>query len=212
MEKAQHKYSQIILIALLAGITLFSLFKYFYALKEKYELTNALSQIKEQVAALEAQRQELSEGLEKEKELNLRMTQENVGLKDEVKKTEEEITQIKTDIEYARKIIEDLKSETAILKAENMAVKDENANLTSRLSEVSRQKDELTLRLGSVVELKKAIRELKKKMRKVSSELRFKEVAHEKVLEGNRGFLIKNGRPTYPTKVKIEVKSLPSNE
>ncbi|MFH0738830.1 MAG: hypothetical protein V2A59_03115 [Candidatus Omnitrophota bacterium] len=212
MEKAHKKYSQIILIALLAGVTCFSLFKYFYTLKEKYELYNTLNQIKEQVADLEAQKQEILQGIEKEKQLNLQITQENTGLKENIGAAEEKIYQLSTDIAYAKKIFEDLKSEVSVLKAENMAVREENINLTSKLSQVSQEKDALTMRLSSVAELKKAIRELKKQMRRVSSEISYKETIREKILEGNRGFLLKNGKPTYPTKVKIEVKSLPAKE
>ncbi|MEI6631173.1 MAG: hypothetical protein WCL25_00990 [bacterium] len=212
MEKAHKKYSQIILIALLAGVTCFSLFKYFYTLKEKYELYNTLNQIKGQVADLEAQKQEILQGIEKEKQLNLQITQENTGLKENIGAAEEKIAQLSTDIAYAKKIFEDFKSEVSVLKAENMAVREENVNLTSKLSQVSQEKDTLTMRLSSIAELKKAIRELKKQMRRVSSEISYKETVREKILEGNRGFLLKNGKPTYPTKVKIEVKSLPAKE
>ncbi len=193
-------------------MTCFSLFKYFYTLKEKYELYNTLNQIKGQVADLEAQKQEILQGIEKEKQLNLQITQENTGLKENIGAAEEKIAQLSTDIAYAKKIFEDFKSEVSVLKAENMAVREENVNLTSKLSQVSQEKDTLTMRLSSIAELKKAIRELKKQMRRVSSEISYKETVREKILEGNRGFLLKNGKPTYPTKVKIEVKSLPAKE
>jgi hypothetical protein len=52
--------------------------------------------------------------------------------------------------------------------------------------------------LGSVVELKKAIKELKTKTRKVLG----------LETEGNRGFLIKDGRPTSD-KIRIEVVPAP---
>lgn len=45
------------------------------------------------------------------------------------------------------------------------------------------------MKLSSVDELKKAIRELKRRAK----------------IEGNRGFLIKDGQLTTPAKVKIEV-------
>ena len=211
MEKAKPRYGQIILMALLAGVTAFSLFKYFYTLKEKYELSNTIIQIRAQVAALETDKQSLTENLNKEKEISLKASQENTALTQDIKATKEKIDQLTTDIEYARKVTEDLQSQVAILKAENMAVREQNTNLTADLAQVSRQKEELSQRLSSIAELKKAIRELKIQMRKVRSEIHIKEEASGRVLEGNRGFLIKDGKVTYPTKVKIEVKSLPSN-
>ncbi len=212
MEKAKPKYFRIILVALLVGITIFSVFKYVYTLREKYELLSAINQIKTQLAALELQKQGLAQDLDKEKQLNQQVAQENSGLKDSLKEKEDKIAQLATDVAYAQKMAEDLNSQVSILKAENMAVRDQNAGLTAKLDELSREKDALAIRLSSVAELKKAIRELKKQVRKVRSKIKYKETADERVFEGNRGFLVKNGKPTYPTKVKIEVKPLPSNE
>lgn len=212
MEKAKPKYFRIILVALLVGITIFSVFKYVYTLREKYELLSAINQIKTQLAALELQKQGLVQDLDKEKQLNQQVAQENSGLKDSLKEKEDKIAQLATDVAYAQKMAEDLNSQVSILKAENMAVRDQNTGLTAKLDELSREKDALAIRLSSVAELKKAIRELKKQVRKVRSEIKYKETVDERVFEGNRGFLVKNGKPTYPTKVKIEVKSLPSNE
>ncbi len=213
MEKAQPKYSRIILIALLLGITAFSIFKYVYALKEKYELLNTVNQIKAQLSALEAERQVILQDLDKEKQLSQQLIQESTVLKDNLKAREEKIAQLSTDVAYAQKIVEELNSQVSILKAENMAVRDQNDSLNVKLNQVSQEKETLALRLSSVAELKKAIRELKKQMRKVRSQIKFKEeVVSGKVLEGNRGFLVKDGKPTYPTRVKIEVKSLSPNE
>jgi chromosome segregation ATPase len=212
MEKTKPKYFRIILVALLVGITIFSVFKYLYTLREKYELLSAINQIKAQLGALEIEKQGLVQDLDKERQLSQQVTQENSGLKDSLKEKEDKIAQLATDVAYAQKMVEDLNSQVSILKAENMAVRDQNSGLTVKLNELSRQKDALAIRLSSVAELKKAIRELKKQVRKVRSEIKYKETAYERVFEGNRGFLLKNGKPTYPTKVKIEVKSLLSNE
>lgn len=210
--KPKPKYGLWILIALLAGVSAFSLFKYFYTLREKYELTQAITQIKTQVAALEQEKQSLADTLNKEKELNLKVSQENAALTQDIKNTAEKITQLNTDIEYARKTVEDLQAQVSILKAENTAVRDRNTGLTAELGAVTRQKEELSQRLSSIAELKKAIRELKIQMRKVRSQIRIKEEASNYLLDGNRGYLIKNGKVTSPAKVKIEVKSLPLKE
>jgi chromosome segregation ATPase len=212
MEKTKPKYFRIILVALLVGITIFSVFKYVYTLREKYELLSAINQIKTQLTALELEKQGLVQDLDKEKQLSQQVAQENSALKDSLKAKEDKLAQLSTDVAYAQKMVEDLNSQVSILKAENMAVRDQNTSLTAKLDQVSQEKDSLAIRLSSIAELKKAIRELKKQMRKVHSEVKFKEEIRERVLEGNHGFLIKNGKPTYPTKVKIEVKSLPTND
>jgi len=53
MSVRQAKNYKIILTLLLVGITIFSVFKYVAALKEKYDLLKNLNQAKGQVAELE---------------------------------------------------------------------------------------------------------------------------------------------------------------
>jgi hypothetical protein len=56
--------------------------------------------------------------------------------------------------------------------------------------------------------LKKAIRDLKKQMRKVTH----KATKTKTIIEGNRGFLIKDGKPTSIAKIKIEVIPVPQSK
>ena len=58
--------------------------------------------------------------------------------------------------------------------------------------------------MSSLVELKKAIRELKKQARKVGIQM-IQQSQSEKTFEGNQGYIVKDGKPTLPKKVKIEV-------
>jgi hypothetical protein len=89
-----------------------------------------------------------------------------------------------------------------------MSLKDEGENLKTQLSQASQEKDILQAKLNSLEELKKVIRELKIKIRQAKIELlRKNNVPLTK--EGNRGFVIKNGKSTYPTRVKIEVNPAP---
>ena len=48
-----------ILIALLIGITIFSVVKYVFSIKEKYDLLGSLNQLKTQVTDLEKEKQNL---------------------------------------------------------------------------------------------------------------------------------------------------------
>ena len=57
------KNNSFILVALLCGITIFSVFKYVATLTEKYDLANTLDQIKQQVAILENEKQNLLQTL-----------------------------------------------------------------------------------------------------------------------------------------------------
>ena len=201
MNKARLKN---ILIALLVTLTLFSVFKYIYSIKEKYELLNILNQTKEQAAALENEKQNLLQELEKEKELQQKLSQENSAFKDSIRLSEEKLAQLDADFVQAQKTIEQLNSNFSLLKAENIALIEKKNTLNTKLSQVSQEKDALQVKLSSIAELKKAIKELKRQMRKVGTVIREK-VRTNKIIEGNRGFLIKDGKFTYPAKVKIEV-------
>jgi len=194
----------VILIALLTGITIFSVFKYVSSLREKNDLTLALSQIKNQATALENERQNLLQELEKEKQLQQQLHEENTGLKESLMEGEEKLAKINADFAHTQEVLEQLNSQLANLKEENTLLKEEKDKMNIQLAEVTQEKDDLKARFSSVAGLKKAIRELKIRMRKVGVEIKRK-VKYEKIIEGNRGFLIKDGKTTFPTKVKIEV-------
>jgi len=198
MNVRQAKNYKIILTALLVGITIFSVFKYVAALKEKYDLLKNLNQVKGQVAALE-------QAIEKEKELQNTLAQENLTLENELKTNTDKLTQLDLDLQNSQKTIEQLTSQIALSQAENTALREEKDKLTLELTQVSQEIDTLKARLSSIPELKKAIKEAKMQIPKVKAMIR--EITRKRrIIEGNRGFLIKNGMSTFPiTKIKIEV-------
>ncbi len=202
MNVRQAKNYKIILTALLVGITIFSVFKYVAALKEKYDLLKNLSQVKRQVAALE-------QAIEKEKELQNTLAQEKLTLKDELKTNTDKLTQLDLDLQNSQKTIEQLTSQIALSKAENTALREEEDKLALELTQVSQERDTLKARLSSIPELKKTIKEIKLQIRKTKVMMR--EITQKRrVIEGNCGFLIKNGKTTFPiTKIKIEVMPVP---
>lgn len=198
MNVRQAKNYKIILTALLVGITIFSVFKYVAALKEKYDLLKNLSQVKGQVAALE-------QAIEKEKEMQKAFAQENLTLKDELKTNTDKLTQLDLDLQNSQKTIEQLTSQIALSKVENTALREEKDKLTLELAQISQERDTLKARLSSIPELKKAIKEAKMQIPKAKAMMR--EITKKRrIIEGNRGYLIKNGKTTFPiTKIKIEV-------
>ena len=193
---------KIILFVLLLCITIFSAFKYFTALKEKYALLKNLNQAKAQVVVLE-------EAIDKERKLEKALSQENLTLKDGLKSNTDKLTQLDTDLRNAQKAIEELTLQIALTKAENTAVREEKDNLTLELAQVSQERDSLKSRLSSVPELKKAIKEVKIQIHQ--AKVMMKEITKKrKIVEGNQGFLVKNGKSTFPvTKIKIEVMPAP---
>jgi chromosome segregation ATPase len=179
----QMKNYKAILAAFLIGVTIFAVFKYIMTLKERNDLQSTLGQVQGQLTVLQYQNRKLFQTIEKEKQLQQGLVQENTGLKENLRVAEEKLMKIDADLSLAKKAVEQLNIEAGTLKEENTALKG---------------------RLGSIKELKKAIREVKIQMHEVKVQVR-KKFDADKLLEGNRGFVLREGKSTYPAKVKIEV-------
>jgi chromosome segregation ATPase len=187
-----------ILIVLLVALTSFSIFKYVSSLKERYSLLNTLGQIKEQVATLENEKQNLLQEIGKEKELQQKLTRQNSGLKDYLKASRKRLTRLFSAHRKAQNEIEELDAKFSILKTENRVLVEEKQRYAT-------ENEGLKAKLSSIAELKKAISELKRQMRKVPTVKKAQMQNEEKNAEGNRGYIIKDGKLTYPAKVRIEV-------
>lgn len=199
------KNYKFIFIAFLIGVTILSVFRYVASLKEKYDLLNELQRSKEQVTVLENEKQTLTQELQKERQLQQKLSQEISKLKDNLKANYIRLTNLFGDFQDAENKIEQLESQSALLKAENTALREEKENLRV-------EKESLQAKLNSIAELKKAIKELKMKARRLKTEIKRK-IKTEEFIEGNRGYLVKDGKSTYsPLKVRIEVMPLPVKE
>lgn len=172
----------------LVGITAFSMVKYVSELKARYMLQDSLGQAQGQIVVLAQEKQNLLQGLRKEKELKQQLELKNINLKDYLRASKERIARLFQSNASAQNDLEDTKIRFSILKAENRALIDSRRRIYI-------ENEEFKLKLSSVDELKKAIGELKIKQRE------------DLILEteGNRGFLTKDGRLTTPEKIKIEV-------
>jgi TolA-binding protein len=196
------KNYKIIFAAILIGVTAFSVFKYLEFTKEKYVLLENLNQLKGEVLTLE-------QAIGKEQELRNTLAQENSALKDTLQVNADKLTQLDTDLQNYQKTIEQLTSQIALAKTENIALREEQDRLLFDLDRVSQERDTLKVRLSSIPELKKTIREVSLQTRRAKSMMR--EITEQRrVIIGNRGYLIKDGKSTFPgTKIKIEVMPAP---
>lgn len=199
MEKFHFKGNKFILIAFLAGITILSVYKYAQSLKE-------LNQAKAQLVALENEKQNLLQTLEKEKQLGQVLGAENTRLKANLKAGVRKIS--KTTMSLSK-----IQSELQRVNNEIAALKDANKALEEAKAAAEKESDNLRARLSSVAELKKAIGELKKQAFKVGVQVIEKTQQRvDQETMGNMGFVIKDGKPTYPASVKIEVNPAPKEK
>ena len=172
---------------LLLGITAFSMIRYVSELKARFRLQDSLIQAQGDVTVLTQERQNLLQELGKEKKLNEQLAAKNVKLKAYSKASKVRMARFFRDNSRTQNEFENINDKFAILKAENRA-------LIGRYKRSYIENEQFKLKLSSVVELKKAIRELRTKKPKASG----------LAMEGNQGFLIRNGRSTLE-KIKIEV-------
>ncbi len=191
------KNTKSLVILLLTGITIFSVYKYVVSLKDNLSLAKQLNQIKEQAVILEQEKQNLLQSLEKEKAWGKKLEHEGSGLKNSLRAREEKVQDLISDFSQTQKVIDDLGVQISSLKTEKEQLK-------ADLSKVSQENENFRSKLSSIEELKKAMLELKEQVTKVKKEVRQK-INIEKLSEGNRGFVIRDGKPTFPAKVRIEV-------
>jgi uncharacterized protein (DUF3084 family) len=201
----------IVLLLISAGVTFFSGYKYFNSLKEKYDLLAQLQQINEEVESLEADKNTLKLDFEKEKMIKETVINENAQLKDELKLSQGQIGELEDQLKDSIIKLDKLDSRIAVAKAENSALRDQMGSLQLQLSQVSQDRQELQARLSSIEELKKAIKQLRQKISLAKKDLDLGlRTESGDIIIGNRGFIIKDGKPTFPAKVRIEVAPLPA--
>jgi len=147
-----------------------------------------VSSLKDNIATLENQKQNLLQELEKEKAHLQQLSIKNTDLKSYLKGACKRLNKSFVDLNQEEERLEKLRAQFSILKVENGALLEERDRITS-------ENEAMKMKLNSVDELKKAISELKRQVQR----------------EGNQGFLIKDGQLTSVTKVKIEVSPAPLN-
>jgi uncharacterized protein (DUF3084 family) len=169
---------------LLLGVTVFSMVRYVSELKARFRLQDSLIQAQGAITTLTQEKQNSLQELEKEKALNERLAAKNLKLKACLGASKNRMNRLFRNNWQSRNELGEISAKFTVLKAENRALID-----SRKRSYI--ENEQLKLKLGSVVELKKAIRALKSKRSKPGA-------------EGNRGFLVRDGRSTLE-KIKIEV-------
>lgn len=175
---------------LLASVAAFFIYSYVVAAREKYALSEELAQKKELIVSLENEKQRLLQDLDK-------VTKEKGELKDNLRASRKRLSRLFVSLASIQSNLDQANTQISLLKAENAA-------LTEQKSSLEQENDAFRAKLSSSAELKKAIKELKRQAQKVGVHM-IKKAETEKTLEGNQGYIIKDGFPTTPAKVRIEV-------
>jgi len=194
------------LFAFILSLALFSILRYSFLVKEQRGLSYKIKEVEERAATLEKEKQNLLRELEKEKEIQEKLIQEKTGLKDDLMASKRRLKKLSADLRETQDSIEQIRSEV-LLKGESANVD----KLKLKLSEAAEENKELKRRLSSITWLKKALREARRKISGGRLEKRPKPKP-QILIEGNRGFLIKDGKSTHPARIKIEIIPVTSKE
>jgi chromosome segregation ATPase len=205
------KNKKAIIIAVLAGITVFCVYKYIASVQENNSLSVNIQRLNIDIQALEGEKNGLVADLGREKEINNALNQDIAGLKDNLTQSQEIIVKLETDFQDSRKAIEDLNSAFSLVKAENTALRDQVQGLQLDISQTKAEKEQMQAQLSSIAELKKVIKDLRHKTRLVKKQVQNRIETKEKMVLGNNGFLVKNGKSTFFGMIKIEVEPLPGS-
>lgn len=200
-----------IVIAVLAGVTVFCVYKYIASVKENYSLSANIRQLNSDVKALEDEKNGLFKDLDREKEINSVLNRDITGLKDNLSQSKEKLAQLETDFVASQKAVEELSSEFSLVKAENTALREQVQELELDISQAKSDKEQMKARLSSIKELKKAIKELRQKASLAKRQVRQRIEIKEKIILGNNGFLVKDGKSSFGGSIKIEVEPLPGS-
>jgi chromosome segregation ATPase len=206
--------SLIAVIAVLAGVTVFCVYKYIASVRENNVLTVSIGQLNSQVKTLEEEKNGLTLDLSRERELKDTLTRENGGLKEDLARDQAKLAQLESDFQASQKAIDELDSKFSLVKAENRALREKVQDLELDFNQAKVDREQLQARLNSIEELKKTIKELRIKARLTKKQVRRRIKIEEEMISGNNGFLIKDGKaiiPAKPVKVKIEVQPQPGS-
>lgn len=190
----------VLLFSILLGITVFLGLRYVNVSHEENRLEAQLQEVDKEIMLLEGQlasewasgsieNQDQSSTLERLKLIRSRAQE----LKEYNHKKQEHIFSLIREIKHWRK--------------ENAQLKDGNRALTEKNILLEQENAQFNARFNSLAELKEAIREQKIKMWQSSAEWRALQGTKDDSLDGNLGYLMKDGVSTN-TRVKIEVTPL----
>jgi len=202
-----------IILALLAGITAFSIFKYASSLKENYDLAADVEKLSVEILGLEEEKEALTATLEREKKMQQALSAENALNKDALQEFKQKLGQLETELQFSQMAVDELGQQLSAVKAENFALRDQVQTLQLEVSQARQDNQTMKEQLGSVKELKKAIKQLRQKMRAERHKAVLR-LDSEEIILGNAGFLVKDGKSTYPSRIKIDVSpvSAPSTQ
>jgi hypothetical protein len=162
------------------------------------------ARLRVQAVQIQEQRARAMKNLETEYAKQKALEDDKTALQGQLRVSQEALQKMQADLKAAQETLDDLSSRLSVAKAENIELNRKLGEFKQEAESSTQAKEALQARLNSLVELKKAIRELRRKLSKARPEIANR-IRQDRIIIGNGGYMIKDGKPTYPARVKIEV-------
>ena len=201
------------IIALLLGASVFGVYKSIELLKKNSDLSRAVDNLKLKLVTTEAFLNQTKEALRESQFDNAKLEGKNRVLNSKLSEKEKQLQRYKENLTM---LSNKLKQTVEI----NASLAEKNRETSDRLVRLEFENDEMKNKLSSIPELKKAIKDLKIKIRQEKRSKRAVQTKQEKILavpalteavdvdlKGNRGYLLKDGRPTFDA---VDIRVLPA--
>ncbi|MDP3722344.1 MAG: hypothetical protein Q8R91_02470 [Candidatus Omnitrophota bacterium] len=169
----------------------------------------------------ERQRVRLAQAYEQARHLLTQLETEHAALQRELVEARQtiegqagDLQQAQQELAEAEQHLSHTKADLASLQREHDQVQQQNSSLLARLSSLTVEKQQLEARLSSIRELKLAIRQVNDRLRherlaawRAHVET-IRQQDQERLTSGNRGYLVRDGRPTLQSPTKLQVRVL----
>jgi chromosome segregation ATPase len=120
-------------------------------------------------------------------------------------------TNLQQELQAVQAKLDQSTKQVAALQQERQEMAQENAKLSSDLDAAMAEKQQLEAKLSSIKELKLAIKDVRRQMwaKRMSNwrarAERFKETDRERLAQGNRGFIVRDGQTTIGSSPRLHV-------
>lgn len=205
------------LIAVLLGFSIYSSYKYFSSIDERQILLNEVKLAQEQVLSIQRQRDRLITDLEREVIRQKSLAEEKTGLQVLLRSAQNDLLKMQGQLQAAQEALDGLNDQLALARAENSVLNNQVGELKIKADAAVREKESVEAKFNTLSGLRTAIRELKRKLSLPRSKVfrpkivKFSRSKKDELILGNGGYMIKDGKPTYPARIKIEVVPLFDN-
>jgi septal ring factor EnvC (AmiA/AmiB activator) len=184
-----------IVLVLLAVVSVGSLARMVYVEREKSQLTTAVQEAQTLVQQLTQERTQLTTDLASAKQTIEQQASQNTNLQQE---------SVQAKLDQSTK-------QVASLQKEKQQMTQQNAKLTGELETALVEKQQLEAKLSNIKELKLAIKDVRRQVwAKRMSNWRaradkFREADRERLAQGNRGFIVRDGQTTIGSSPRLHV-------